>query len=94
MINDYLARVWIFRRGDFVEKKLFVGTVCPFCKKVENFIDENNIKDVEIVNIDTDKEARNYLVEKGGKRQVPCLFIDENPLYESDDIIKYLKENK
>lgn len=54
---------------------------------------DNGIDSVEIKNIDKDKEAREYLIEKGGKKQVPCLFIGEEPLYESLDIIKYLKEN-
>lgn len=72
---------------------LYVGTVCPFCKKVESFMADNDIDSVEIKNIDKDKEAREYLIEKGGKKQVPCLFIGEEPLYESLDIIKYLKEN-
>ncbi|WP_138159549.1 glutaredoxin family protein [Peptoniphilus catoniae] len=73
--------------------KLFVGTFCPYCKKVERFIDENKIQNIDIVNIDKSPEDRNYLVEKGGKKQVPCLFIDDKALYESNDIIKYLKEN-
>lgn len=72
---------------------LYVGTTCPFCKKVESFMEEKGIDSVEIKNIDEDKEAREYLIEKGGKKQVPCLFIDDKPLYESLDIIKYLKEN-
>ena len=72
---------------------LYVGTTCPFCKKVESFMEDNGIDSVEIKNIDKDKEAREYLIEKGGKKQVPCLFIGEEPLYESLDIIKYLKEN-
>ncbi len=72
---------------------LYVGTTCPFCKKVESFMEEKGIDSVEIKNIDEDKEAREYLIEKGGKKQVPCLFIGEEPLYESLDIIKYLKEN-
>ena len=56
-------------------------------------MEDNGIDSVEIKNIDKDKEAREYLIEKGGKKQVPCLFIGEEPLYESLDIIKYLKEN-
>ncbi|KXB71595.1 MULTISPECIES: glutaredoxin family protein [Peptoniphilus] len=72
---------------------LYVGTVCPFCKKVEAFMEDAGIDSVEIKNIDQDKEAREYLIEKGGKKQVPCLFIGDKPLYESLDIIKYLKEN-
>ncbi len=72
--------------------KLFVGTICPYCKKVENFMNENNI-DIEIVNIEKDRDAMNELIEKGGKRQVPCLYHDGEYLYESDDIIKFLGQN-
>lgn len=72
---------------------LYVGTFCPFCKKVESFMEEKNINSVEIKNIDKDAEARDYLIEKGGKKQVPCLFIGDKPLYESMDIIKYLRDN-
>ena len=36
---------------------------------------------------------RQELLDIGGKTQVPCLFIDGKPLYESDDIIDYMKDN-
>ena len=72
--------------------KLFVGTICPYCRKVENFLEENNI-DLEIVNIEEDRDAMVELIEKGGKRQVPCLLHDGNYLYESDDIIEFLSQN-
>ena len=36
---------------------LYVGTICPYCKRVERFIEDNGIKGVEIKNIDTDPEA-------------------------------------
>lgn len=71
---------------------LYVGTICPFCKKVENFLDEENIE-LEIVNIEKDRDAMMKLIEEGGKRQVPCLYHDGEYLYESDDIIEFLKEN-
>lgn len=73
--------------------KLYSATYCPFCRKVEKFIKDNNIEGIDHVNIDENKEERDHLIEVGGKRQVPCLFIDEKPLYESLDIINYLKEN-
>lgn len=75
-----------------IQKILFVGGYCPFCHKVTRFMDQNNIKDVEIKDIAKDPEARAYLVEKGGKMQVPCLFIDGKALYESNDIIQHLSE--
>ena len=37
------------------------------------------------------EEAAKQLVTVGGKRQVPCLFIDGDPLYESQDIIDWLE---
>ncbi|KWZ78639.1 glutaredoxin family protein [Anaerococcus tetradius] len=73
--------------------KLFVGTVCPYCKKVENFMKEENIE-LEIVDINENRDAMLELIDKGGKRQVPCLYHDGVYLYESEDIIKFLKENK
>lgn len=72
--------------------KLYVGTVCRFCKKVEDFMAENNIE-IPTVNIQEDRQAMLDLVENGGKRQVPCLYHDGKYLYESNDIIEYLKEN-
>ena len=38
-------------------------------------------------------EAAERLLAVGGKMQVPCLFIDGEPLYESMDIIKWLEEH-
>ena len=71
--------------------KLFVGTICPYCAKVENFVEEENIN-IDIVNIEKDREAMRKLIEEGGKRQVPCLY-DGEYLYESDDIIDFLRDN-
>ena len=35
-------------------------------------------------------EYKQRLIKDGGKMQVPCLFIDGRPMYESDDIAKWL----
>lgn len=76
-----------------LDYKLFVGSFCPHCKKVENFIEEKDIN-LDIVNINEDRNALKELVENGGKRQVPCLFHDGEYMYESDDIIEFLKNSK
>ncbi|ADQ14521.1 glutaredoxin family protein [Halanaerobium hydrogeniformans] len=75
------------------ELKLYYYPACPYCRKVTRFINKHDLK-VNLKNINKDKEAARKLVEVGGKRQVPCLFIDGQALYESDDIIKWLKKNK
>ena len=72
---------------------LYYYPTCPYCRKVTRFIDKHDLEEVELKNINQDQEAEANLIEVGGKRQVPCLFIDGEPLYESDDILNWLKSN-
>ena len=72
---------------------LFVRPTCPFCRKVTRFMAANGIN-VPQLDILTDRDAYAELVDKGGMDQVPCLRIGgDRYLYESDDIIAWLKEN-
>lgn len=75
------------------ELKLYYMERCPFCKKVIQYMKRNNIEDVEMVDIEADPKNKDELIELGGMYQVPMLLIDGKPLYESDDIIKWFKEN-
>jgi len=70
---------------------LYYYPTCPYCRKVTKFIDKNNLEGIKLKNINQDQQAESRLIEVGGKRQVPCLFVDGEPLYESDDIISWLK---
>lgn len=73
---------------------LFYFPTCPFCKKVLKFMNKNNINQkVVLKNIHEDKKSKKELEVIGGKKQVPCLFIDGQPLYESNDIIEWLENN-
>ncbi len=74
------------------ELRLFYFDGCPFCNKVRKYMSENDIE-VEMVDIKASAKNRDELVNVGGKAQVPCLFIDGTPLYESGDIIQWFKEN-
>ena len=74
------------------ELELFMKPTCPYCIKVMSFMEENGIT-VPLRNIEADEDTAKTLVTVGGKRQVPCLFIDGRPLYESDDIIAWLRAN-
>lgn len=72
--------------------ELYYFTACPFCQKVLRYLKKNDIT-VALKNIHKDKEAYHTLLEVGGSTQVPCLFIDGKPLYESNDIVAWLEEN-
>ncbi len=70
---------------------LYILESCPYCKKVMSFMDDRGVK---YNKIDTsEKASEEALVKAGGKRQVPFLVDkDRNiQMYESNDIIEYLK---
>ena len=71
--------------------ELYMFETCPFCRRVLNYLEESGRTDVELHNIRKNEEDRRRLIEVGGVEQVPCLFIDGKPMYESLDIIDWLK---
>ena len=73
--------------------ELYYYPECPYCQKVLHAIDGLGVQDaIELKNIHADESARKTLVSVGGKQQVPCLFIDGKPLYESSDIVEWLNK--
>ncbi|MCI5051791.1 MAG: glutaredoxin [Simkaniaceae bacterium] len=78
--------------AEMTELKLYMRKTCPFCQKVATYLKEKGRK-IEMVDIGEDDTAREELIKNGGKRQVPCLFIDGKPMYESNDIIQWLDKN-
>ena len=70
---------------------LYILETCPYSVKVMEYFDNHGVKynkkDI------TDPENLNLLMKIGGERQVPFLDDKENnvSMYESDDIIDYVK---
>ncbi len=71
--------------------ELYYMPTCPYCRKVLRYLDQHGIQ-LPLHDISASTQARATLERVGGKIQVPCLFIDGKPLYESDDIISYLDQ--
>lgn len=74
------------------ELTLYYFPSCPYCRVVMNCLDRLNLE-IQMRDIRTEPGAKEDLLEIGGKSQVPCLVIDGKPLYESDDIIRWLQAN-
>jgi glutaredoxin len=75
---------------------LYQLPACPFCVKVRRAMKREGIN-VELRDINKNQEYSVELTEQGGKRKVPCLkIVDENQqatwLYESSDVVTYLKQ--
>ncbi|GGI85045.1 hypothetical protein GCM10007978_23480 [Shewanella hanedai] len=77
--------------------QLYYFNTCPYCIKVLLSIKMMGLE-FEHKNIHSSEIYKDELIEGGGKKQVPCLRIEENDsvrwLYESSDIIDYLQQRK
>ncbi len=71
---------------------LYYMETCPYCQKVLGFMHDNEIT-LDLKNVLDNPRFRDELLEAGGKTQVPALDIDGTIMYESDDIINWLKDN-
>ena len=72
--------------------ELFYYNECFFCQKVLGQLDTLKIK-VDFKNIYEDQNNMDRLFSETGRRTTPCLFIDGKPMFESEDIIEWLKNN-
>ena len=69
---------------------LYISETCPYCQKVMEFFEKNNINFTKKV---AEPENLSSLLKLGGKAQIPFLDDPQNgvSMYESDDIIEYAK---
>lgn len=65
---------------------------CPYCQRVLRIIEKHNIK-VSYKDIHNGTAHLQKLLLITGKKTVPCLFIDGNPMHESLDIMNWLEKN-
>ncbi len=65
---------------------------CPYCQRVIKVINKHNIK-VNWIDIYEDLKSLQKLVQITGRKTVPCLFIDGDPMHESADIMEWLEKN-
>lgn len=80
------------KSGTTLDLELYKFDSCPYCVKVMRVVDKLKVP-VTMRDIMQDPSAARKLVQVGGDDQVPCLFIDGKPMYESDDINAFLEEN-
>jgi glutaredoxin 3 len=76
--------------GTRLDLTLYMFTGCPYCRRVTDAAAALGLS-LETRNIRADPAALADLLRVGGKKTVPCLFVNGRPLYESEDIVRFLK---
>ncbi|MFK7929282.1 MAG: glutaredoxin family protein [Myxococcota bacterium] len=72
------------------ELALYKFDGCPYCQRVLRVLKGLPVE-VELRDTMRDATHRRGLLEKTGRTQVPCLFIGEYALFESEDISRWLE---
>ena len=73
--------------------ELYKFDTCPYCVRVFDYIKKSGRTDIEMRDIMKNEADYKRLLEVGGMDQVPCLFIDGKPMYESLDIIDWFEKH-
>ena len=67
---------------------------CPYCARVDRVIEELDIEDKITRRLTNHgSEWRADLLNRTGSTQVPCLFINGEPMFESLDIIDWMRSH-
>ena len=75
--------------------ELFYYNQCPFCFRVVKAIDELGLQEkITFRNVLDNPQDRKYHMDQTGRTTVPCLYVDDKPMFESADIIQWLKDKK
>lgn len=75
--------------------ELFYYDQCPFCQIVLRKIKELSLKEhIIFSNVLEKSEKAIFHRQTTGRNTVPCLYIDEKPMFESADIARWLEINK
>ncbi|EKR72896.1 glutathione S-transferase N-terminal domain-containing protein [Leptospira noguchii] len=77
--------------------KLYHFQSCPYCSYVRDEFQKMGLvpeKDYELIEASRGTPGREKVIQLGGKSQVPFLVDGDIRMYESRDIVKYVKLKK
>ncbi|MCX8071846.1 MAG: glutaredoxin 3 [Candidatus Binatia bacterium] len=64
---------------------IYTTTYCPYCVAAKRLLEERSIA-YEEIDVTGNDELRLWLVERTGRRTVPQIFIDDEPIGGYDEL--------
>ena len=94
VVRDTIAQATL--DNAMAKMSMYQFKTCPFCVKVRRELKRQALH-IELRDAKNDTRHKAELVNEGGRHKVPCLRIEKSDdtvqwLYESTDIIHYLRE--
>lgn len=75
--------------------KLYYYDQCPFCQMVLSKIKALGLEEsITFKNVLENSDFKKEHKENTGKNTVPCLYVDNKPMFESMDIMDWLDKNQ
>lgn len=71
--------------------RLFITPACPYCFTLKEFLKDHNIA-FEEIDVSKDEKAREEMIKKSGKLEVPIIEIDDQIVvgFDKEKIVKLL----
>ena len=75
--------------------KVYTSPSCPYCFTLKEFLKENNIK-FEEIDVSKDEKAKNKVIKRTGKMEVPMIEIGDEVIvgFDREKICKALNINE
>jgi len=64
---------------------MYTTTVCPYCTQAKMLLKKKGVE-FEEINVSGDHDTRDWLVKVTGRRTVPQIFINDEPIGGYDDM--------
>ena len=75
--------------------ELYYYDQCPFCAMVVSKIKALDLESkIQFKNVLENPEFKKYHKETTGRNTVPCLYINDEPMFESMDIMAWLDKHQ
>jgi glutaredoxin len=75
--------------------ELYYYPQCPFCHRILQKVEALGLQNsIVLKNTNQDSAARSFHLKTTGRSTVPCLYIDDKPMFESSDISAWLEQNQ
>lgn len=56
--------------------KIYLTPSCPYCLTLKEFLKQHNVS-FEEIDVSQDEKARDYIIEKTGRMEVPVIEIEK-----------------